>query len=474
LKNRKGYFSVATSAIEQQQASTYRNVLETIGRTPLIRLNRTVDHLAPAIFAKVESFNPGGSAKDRVALRMIDEAERAGLLKPGGTVIEATAGNTGLGLALVSAVRGYRCIFVLPDKMSADKVRLLRAYGAEVVITPTNVAPDSPESYNGVASRLAREIKGSWRAGQFTNLANPQSHYESTGPEIWEQTEGRVSVFVAAAGTGGTLSGTGRYLKEKNPQVRVIGADIEGSILSGGTPKAWKVEGIGEDFVPSTLNAHVIDEWIRVSDAESFFTARQVARQEGILLGGSSGTALTAAFKYAMRCSPHDEVVVLCPDTGRNYLSKMYDDFWMAQNGFLDLTPERTTAGDLLTALNRDGQLIYLLPDDSLQRAAETFREHGISQLPVVENGQMIGAVQEITIVHAQHRGVASHAVRLRDVMAHPLPQVDTGVLLEEVYRLLLSGSAAVAVTRDGRLAGLITRSDLMEFYERTSKATAE
>jgi cystathionine beta-synthase len=465
---------VATSAIDQQQASTYRNVLETIGRTPLIRLNRTVDHLAPAIFAKVESFNPGGSAKDRVALRMIDEAERAGHLKPGGTVIEATAGNTGLGLALVSAVRGYRCIFVLPDKMSADKVRLLRAYGAEVVITPTSVAPDSPESYNGVASRLAREIKGSWRAGQFTNLANPQSHYESTGPEIWEQTEGRVSVFVAAAGTGGTLSGTGRYLKERNSSIRVIGADIEGSILSGGTPKPWKVEGIGEDFVPSTLNAHVIDEWIRVTAAESFFTARQVAREEGILLGGSSGTALTAAFKYAMRCSVEDEVVVLCPDTGRNYLSKMFDDSWMAQNGFLDLTPERTTAGDLLTALNRDGQLIYLLPDDSLQRAAETFREHGISQLPVVENGQMIGAVQEITIVHAQHRGVASNTVRLRDVMARPLPEVETAVLLEEVYRLLLSGSAAVAVTREGHLSGLITRSDLMEFYERTSNKESE
>jgi cystathionine beta-synthase len=325
-----------------------------------------------------------------------------------------------------------------------------------------------------VASRLAREIKGSWRAGQFTNLANPQSHYESTGPEIWEQTEGRVSVFVAAAGTGGTLSGTGRYLKERNSSIRVIGADIEGSILSGGTPKPWKVEGIGEDFVPSTLNAHVIDEWIRVTDAESFFTARQVAREEGILLGGSSGTALTAAFKYAMRCSVEDEVVVLCPDTGRNYLSKMFDDSWMAQNGFLDLTPERTTAGDLLTALNRDGQLIYLLPDDSLQRAAETFREHGISQLPVVENGQMIGAVQEITIVHAQHRGVASNTVRLRDVMARPLPEVETAVLLEEVYRLLLSGSAAVAVTREGHLSGLITRSDLMEFYERTSNKESE
>ena len=465
---------MATSIAEPQRAANFDNVLASIGNTPLIRLNRSVAHLGPSIYAKVESFNPGGSAKDRVALRMIDEAEREGLLRPGGTVIEATAGNTGLGLALVSAVRGYRCIFVLPDKMSSDKVRLLRAYGAEVVITPTNVPPDSPESYNGVAQRLAREIKGSWRAGQFTNLANPLAHYETTGPEIWEQTEGRVSVFVASAGTGGTISGAGHYLKEQNPRIRVIGADIEGSILSGGTPGSWKVEGIGEDFVPCTLNAQVIDEWIRVSDAESFFTARQVAREEGILLGGSSGTALTAAFRYALRCSPDDVVVALCPDTGRNYLSKMYDDFWMAQNGFIDLAPEKTTAGDVLAALNREGKLIYLLPDDSLQRAADIFREHVISQLPVLENGQMVGAVQEITIVHAQHRGVESAKVRLRDVMARPLPYVDAGVLLEEIYRLLLSGNSAVAVMRDGRLTGLITRSDLMEFYERTSETKSE
>jgi cystathionine beta-synthase len=377
-------------------------------------------------------------------------------------------------LALVSAVRGYRCIFVLPDKMSSDKVRLLRSYGAEVVITPTNVPPDSPESYNGVAQRLAREIKGAWRAAQFTNLANPKAHYDSTGPEIWEQTEGRISVFVAAAGTGGTLSGTGLYLKEKNPQIRIIGADIEGSILSGGAPGAWKVEGIGEDFVPCTLNAQVINEWIRVTDAESFLTARQVAREEGILLGGSSGTALSAAFRYALRCSPTDVIVTLCPDTGRNYLSKMYDDSWMAQNGYIDLTPEKTSAGDLLAALSREGNLIYLLPDDSLQRAADVFREHGISQLPVMENGQMIGAVQEITIVHAQHRGLDSRTVYLRDVMARPLPQVDAGVLLEELYRLLLSGIAAVAVSRDERLIGLITRADLMEFYERAAKRETE
>jgi cystathionine beta-synthase len=462
---------MTVSQVDSVHLGLSSSILETIGNTPLVRLQRSAANLAPAVYAKVESFNPGGSAKDRVALRMIEQAERDGLLQPGGTVIEATAGNTGLGLALVSAVRGYRCIFVLPDKMSNDKVRLLRAYGAEVVITPTNVAPDSPESYNGVAQRLAREIKGAWRAGQFTNLANPQAHYDTTGPEIWEQTEGHVTVFVASAGTGGTLSGTGRYLKERNPKIRVIGADIEGSILSGGAPGPWKVEGIGEDFVPNTLNAQVIDEWIRVGDAESFYTARQVAHEDGILLGGSSGTALSAAFRYALRCSPEDVIVTLCPDTGRNYLSKMYDDMWMAQNGFLDLPPEFTTAGDVLTTLNREGKLIYLLPDDNLQRAADIFREHGISQLPVLDNGVMVGAVQEITIVHAQHRGVDTGKIALRDVMARPLERVDAGVLLEEVYRLLLSGNTAVAVMRDGLLIGLITRADLMEFYERVGRA---
>lgn len=446
-----------------------KNILEAIGRTPLVRLQRSVSHLAPTICAKVESLNPGGSTKDRVALNMILEAERNGTLRPGGTIIEATAGNTGLGLALVAAVRGYRCIFVLPDKMSEDKVRLLRAYGAQVVITPTNVPADSPESYNGVANRLAREIEGAWRAGQFSNLANPQAHYQQTGPEIWEQTEGRVTVFVASAGTGGTISGIGQFLKEKNPQIRVIGADIEGSVLSGGTPGSWKVEGIGEDFVPSTLNAQVVNEWIRISDAESFATARRVAREEGILLGGSSGTSLAAALRYAQRCTVDDVMVVLCPDTGRNYLSKMYDDAWMAENGFAEIPPQQTTVGHLLAVLGREGKLIYLLPDDALQQAAETFRQNGISQLPVVEEGKMVGAVQEITIIHALHRG-ASDAVRLREIMARPMPQVDSQVLLEEVYRLLLAGNPAVVVTKQGQLVGLVTRSDLLEFYRLSAR----
>jgi cystathionine beta-synthase len=401
---------------------------------------------------------------------MIEEAERSGALKPGATIIEATAGNTGLGLAVVAAVRGYRCIFVMPDKMSDDKVCLLRAFGAEVVITPTNVAPDSPESYNGVANRLSREIVGAWRPNQFANIANPRAHYEHTGPEIWEQTEGRITVFVAAAGTGGTISGVGRYLKERNPAVRVIGADIEGSILSGGSPGSWKVEGIGEDFVPSTLNAQVIDEWVRISDAESFCTARRVAREEGILLGGSSGTALAAAFRFAQRCTAGDLIVAFCPDTGRNYLSKMYDDSWMARNGFADVSPETITAGDLLSRLGREGKLTCLEPDDTLQRAADSFLEQGISQLPVVEKGQMVGAIHEITIVRVLRQRPAPAHSRLRDVMAGPLPQVDADVLLEEAYRLLLSGNPAVVVSSGGRLVGIITRADLMRFYEQAQQ----
>src|SRR6266404_4639296 len=276
-------------------------ILQSVGHTPLVRLRRVVEGLKAAVYAKMESLNPGGSVKDRVGLAMIAEAERRGWLRPGGTIIEATAGNTGVGLAMAAAVKGYRCIFVLPDKMSAEKVLLLKAYGAEVVITPTGVAPDSQESYNGVADRLARDIPGAWRPNQFTNLSNPEIHYRATGPEIWEQTEGRVTAFVAGIGTGGTISGVARYLKERNPEIRIVGADPEGSVLSGGVPHSWKVEGIGEDFVPKTFNSQLVDDWVRVSDRESFQVARELARREGILVGGSSGTAVAAALRYAQR-----------------------------------------------------------------------------------------------------------------------------------------------------------------------------
>src|SRR3954471_18913207 len=275
------------------------DILQVVGRTPLVRLRRLGEGLRATVSVKIESLNPGGRVKDRVGVAMVEEAERLGWLRPGGTIIEATAGNTGVGLALAAAVRGYRCIFVLPDKMSGEKVRLLKAYGAEIVITPTAVAPDAPESYNGVADRLAREIPGAWRPNQFANLANPEVHYRTTGPEIWEQTRGHVTAFVAGVGTGGTISGVGRYLKERNPDVKVVGADPEGSVLSGGSPRPWKVEGIGEDFVPKTFNGQAVDEWVRIGDAEAFQTARMLARREGLLLGGSTGVNLAAALRYA-------------------------------------------------------------------------------------------------------------------------------------------------------------------------------
>src|SRR5947209_6429425 len=311
------------------------NILQSIGWTPLIRLRRVAEGVPAPIFVKAESLNPGGSVKDRVGLAMIHEAEQRGWLRPGGTIIEATAGNTGVGLAMAAAVKGYRCIFVLPDKMSSEKILLLKAYGAEVVVTATNVAPDSPESYNGVADRLAREIPGAWRPNQFTNLVNPEIHYRSTGPEIWEQTEGQITAFVAGVGTGGTVSGVARYLKERNPDIKIVGADPEGSVLSGGVPGPWKVEGIGEDFVPKTFNSQLVDDWVRVGDAESFHTARALARREGILAGGSSGTNVAAALRYARRLTPDDVVVTLVCDTGRNYLSKFFDDHWLAANNLV-------------------------------------------------------------------------------------------------------------------------------------------
>src|SRR5262245_14705388 len=323
-------------------------ILQSVGRTPLVRLRRVSEGLKASVYVKLESLNPCGSVKDRVALAMIAEAERRGWLRPGGTIIEATAGNTGVGLAMAAAVKGYRCIFVLPDKMSGEKIRLLKAYGAEVVITPTAVPPDSPDSYNGVADRLSREIPGAWRPNQFTNLANPDVHYRTTGHEIWEQTEGRITAFVAGVGTGGTISGVARYLKEQNPEVRIVGADPEGSVLSGDSPRPWKVEGIGEDFVPKTFNSQLVDEWIRVSDAESFHTARSLARREGILVGGSGGTAVAAALHYARRLTGEGLVVALCADTGRNYMSKMFDDNWLAENKLLLNVQAVHSVGDLI------------------------------------------------------------------------------------------------------------------------------
>ena len=442
----------------------YDNILQAIGRTPLVRLNKVTAGLPVTLLAKVEYMNPGGSVKDRIGLTMIEDAEQRGLLRPGGTIVEATAGNTGVGLALVAAAKGYRCIFVMPDKMSEDKVNLLRAYGAEVVITPTSVPPDSPESYNGVADRLAREIPGAYRPNQFANPKNPEAHYLSTGPEIWADTDGKVDVFVAGMGTGGTISGTGKYLKEQNPNVFVVGADPAGSILSGDAPKSYRVEGVGEDFIPATFNRQVIDDMVRVTDAESFNMARRLAREEGLLVGGSAGMAVAAAVKYARRLGPGKLIVALLPDSGRNYLSKIFSDRWMQENGYRDYAPQKITARDVLGAKNFPS----LIAIDAHERALEALRlmqQHGVSQLPVVEDGRVTGSLNEVTLIKLLHDGVDLQSKCIAEVMGRPLPQVDESTDISEAYRLLLSGHGGVIVTWDGAARGFLARIDLANFW---------
>jgi cystathionine beta-synthase len=447
------------------------NILLSVGHTPLVRLRRMTEGLTAAVYVKVDALNPGGSVKDRVAIAMIAEAERRGLLRPGGTVIEATAGNTGVGLAMVAAVKGYRCIFVLPDKMSAEKIALLRAYGAEVVITPTAVAPDSPESYNGVADRLAREIPGAWRPNQFSNLANPEIHYRTTGPEIWEQTEGRVTAFVAGIGTGGTISGVARYLKERNPDVKIVGADPEGSVLSGGSPRPWKVEGIGEDFVPKTFNGQLVDDWVRVSDAESFHTARELARREGMLVGGSTGTAVAAALRYARRLTGGDHlVVVLAADTGRNYLSKLFDDRWLAENHLAWNEQAPHSLGDLIRTRG-PRKLVTIAPEATAEDAIELMQSAGISQLPVVQGGRAVGSVQEITLARVLHDNSDPKQVTVGEIMAKPLPQLELITHLDEAYRLLMAGNTGVLAAEDGKVADIITRIDLIQYWRGAHQA---
>jgi cystathionine beta-synthase len=442
------------------------SILQAVGRTPLVKLRRVTEGLQATVAIKVESGNPGGSVKDRVALAMITDAERRGLLRTGGTIIEATAGNTGVGLAMVAAVKGYRSIFVLPDKMAAEKIALLKGYGAEVVITPTAVAPDSPESYNGVADRLAREIPGAWRPNQFANMTNPEVHYRTTGPEIWEQTDGKVTVFVAGVGTGGTLSGVARYLKEMNPDVKVIGADPEGSVLSGGNGKPWKVEGIGEDYVPKTFNGQLVDEWVRVGDAESFQTARNLARREGMLMGGSTGTNLAAALRYARRLGPEHVVVTIGADTGRNYLSKFYDDAWLAANQLTSAPVPSQSIGDLIRKRG-PRKLVKIAPEATAEEAIQLMEGAGISQLPVISaDGTPVGSVQEVTLARLLHDRKDPRSVKIGDVMARPLPTLDVHTHLDEAYRLLLAGYTGVLATEKDAVVDIITRIDLIHYWD--------
>ncbi|MBI4719179.1 MAG: cystathionine beta-synthase [Planctomycetes bacterium] len=443
----------------------YDNVLEAVGDTPLIRVKRLPGAQNAPIYAKIEFVNPGGSVKDRIALAMVEAAERSGQLRPGGTIVEATSGNTGVGLAMVAAVKGYRCIFVMPDKMSSEKTRLLKAYGAEVVMTPAAADSNSPEGYSGVAARLVNEIPNAWQPNQFTNLTNPEYHYRVTGPEIWEQTGGRVTAFVAGIGTGGTISGVGKFLKEKNPAIRVVAADPEGSILSGDHPKPWAVEGIGEDYVPKTFNSQMVDEWVRVSDTESFTVARAMSKLEGLLVGGSCGTAMAAALRFAQRLTHGDFVVVMCPDTGRNYLSKLYSDEWMIEKGFMKPVARARTVGELLQKRGLV-PLVSVSPEEKSEDAILKLRHNGISQMPVIEDGKVVGCVRELTLARLLHSRVDPRQVPVREIMARPMPAVDVRVDVDEVYRLLSSGNSGVVVTREGQIVGIVTRIDLIDFWD--------
>ncbi len=446
------------------------NILAAIGRTPLVRLNRITKDIASSVYVKPEFLNPGGSVKDRIGLAMIEAAERDGLLSPNGTIIEATAGNTGVGLALVAAIKGYRCVFVMPDKMSQDKISLLKAYGAEVVITPTSVPPDSPESYNGVADRLAREIPNAYRPNQFENPHNPEAHYQTTGPEIWEDSDGKVQVFVAGMGTGGTISGTAKYLKERNPGIVVVGADPVGSILSGGSPQSYKVEGIGEDFIPKTFNRQLVDEMVRVSDKESFNTARRLAREEGMLAGGSAGTALAAALKYAQRLPDPRYIVVLLPDTGRNYMNKIFSDPWMKENGFWEgKRASVVRISDVLAEKKDLPALIAVSPRDTVIRAISLTQEHDISQLPVIDDNLVVGSLNEASLMQLLHDGVRAAEQEVSAVMGKPLPALDETTDIAEAYRVLLSGASGIVVKRQDVPVGLITRADLVNYWIKQS-----
>jgi len=443
------------------------DVLQAIGSTPLVRLNRVGMELEASLWAKIEFVNPGGSVKDRVAVAMIEQAERDGVLKPGSTIIEATSGNTGAGLAMAAAVKGYRCIFVTPDRMSTEKVRLLQAFGAEVVLTPTSAPSKSSEGYEGVAERLLNEVPHSWHPNQFGNLVNPRAHYETTGREVWEQTEGEVTVFVAGVGTGGTISGVGEYLKEKNPRIKVIGVDSTASVLSAAEMHPSAVEGIGEDHVPQTLNAHVVDEWIRVSDKDSFLAARRLARLEGLLVGGSSGAAIEAALQYGRRLGPDDLIVTVFADGGRNYLSRLYSDEWLAEHGYLESASKAHTVGEVLE-FRGPGPLIYVAPDDTAETAIQRLREHDVSQMPVIDDGRLVGSIREITVARLLHDRRDPNEVPVREVMARPLPRVEFGTDVNEVYRLLMSGHSGVMVMHGRAIEGIVTRIDLVGFWETT------
>ena len=448
------------------------NVLETIGRTPMIRLHNVVRGVKPTVLAKVELFNPGGSVKDRIAIGIIEEAEAAGRLEPGGTIVEATSGNTGVGLAIVAALKGYKSIFVMPDKMSAEKVQLLRAYGARVVTTPTAVEPDDPRSYYSVANKLVAETPNSILANQYHNSENPKAHYQTTGPEIWEQTAGQIDIFVAGMGTGGTITGAGRYLKEKNPAIQIVGVDPIGSILydlhrgQTGLAETYKVEGIGEDFLPGTLDLTVIDEVVQVTDKESFLLARRLVREEGIFGGGSGGSALAGALRYIRLndLGPEKTMVVLLPDSGSRYLSKVFNDDWMRENRFLESSLEETRAIHILQS-KRIQKVYTAQPADRMQDVIDLMKELDISQLPVVDDGKLVGMVTEVELLN--HMLFSTHQHSPDETIEKMITRNVTTVQIDTSMETLMSlfGTARVAVILDHeQVAGIITKIDLLGY----------
>jgi cystathionine beta-synthase len=452
------------------------SLIELMGNTPLVRLRKVTRGLgsagpAPDVLAKVEYFNPGGSVKDRIALRMVNAAEASGALRPGGTIIEPTSGNTGIGLAIIAAEKGYRCLFVCPDKVGQDKISVLRAYGAEVVVCPTTVSPGHPDSYYSVSDRLAAETPGGWKPDQYTNPENPASHYHSTGPEIWAQTDGRVTHFVAGIGTGGTISGAGRYLKDKSGgRVQVIGADPEGSVYSGGSGRPYLVEGVGEDIWPETYDKTICDQVIAVSDAQSFQMTRRLAREEALLTGGSCGLAVVAALRVAAAASPDDVIVVLLPDGGRGYLSKIFNDEWMADYGFLSSETAEPRIEDVL-ARKQSGlpEFVHAHPDETVRVAIETLREYNVSQLPVMKQeppvmaAEVTGSIVERDLLDALLSGRARPDDPLGDHMSAPLPMVGSGEPVSSAVAAMEKAGAAVVLV-DGKPAAMITRQDVLTF----------